>query len=58
MYRSILYIIAKLLTRVVQVAYLMADISDVNASVIKDLHQQLESLGCMFLAIKTSPKLS
>lgn len=28
----------------------MADISDVNASVIKDLHHQLESLSCMFLA--------
>ncbi|KAL9641377.1 MAG: hypothetical protein Q9204_000012 [Flavoplaca sp. TL-2023a] len=28
------------------VAYLMADISDVNASVIKDLYQRLESLSC------------
>lgn len=25
----------------------MADISDVNASVIKDLYQRLESLSCM-----------
>ena len=30
-----------------QVAYLMADISDVNVTVIKDLYQSLESLSCM-----------
>ena len=29
-----------------QVAYLMADISDVSGSVIKDLYQSLESLSC------------
>lgn len=29
-----------------QVAYLMADISNVNASVIKDLYERLESLPC------------
>lgn len=31
-----------------QVAYLMADISDANATVIKDIYQQLESLSCVF----------
>ncbi|KAI4165796.1 MAG: hypothetical protein LQ342_000739 [Letrouitia transgressa] len=30
------------------VAYLMADISDANATVIKDIYQQLESLSCVF----------
>lgn len=30
-----------------QVAYLMADISDVSGSVIKDLYQSLECLSCM-----------
>ncbi len=30
----------------VQVAYLMADISDVSTSVIKELYQSLESLSC------------
>ena len=29
-----------------QVAYLMADISDVNITVIKDIYQRLESLSC------------
>lgn len=29
-----------------QVAYLMADISDVSTSVIKELYQSLESLSC------------
>lgn len=29
-----------------QVAYLMADISDVNVTVIKDIYQRLESLSC------------
>ena len=29
-----------------QVAYLMADISDVSGSVIKDLYHRLESLSC------------
>ena len=31
-----------------QVAYLMADISDVNTSLIKDLYQRLEALSCRF----------
>lgn len=30
----------------VQVAYLMADLSDVNITVIKDLYQRLEELDC------------
>lgn len=30
-----------------QVAYLMADISDVDTGNIKDLYQKLESLSCM-----------
>lgn len=29
-----------------QVAYLMADLSDVNITVIKDLYQRLEELDC------------
>lgn len=29
-----------------QVAYLMADLSDVNIAVIKDLYQRLEELDC------------
>lgn len=29
-----------------QVAYLMADISDVSGSVIKEIYQSLESLSC------------
>ena len=29
-----------------QVAYLMADISNVNNTVIKDLYQRLEDLSC------------
>ena len=38
-----------------QVAYLMADISDVSGSVIKDLYQSLESLSCKSSAILTNP---
>ena len=30
-----------------QVAYLMADISDVDTDKIKDLYEKLESLSCM-----------
>lgn len=30
----------------IQVAYLMADISDVGAATIKDLYERLESLSC------------
>lgn len=33
-------------TKYVQVAYLMADISDVNTTTIKDLYERLESLPC------------
>lgn len=33
-----------------QVAYLMADISDVSGSVIKELYQSLESLSCKLAA--------
>lgn len=29
-----------------QVAYLLADISDVSTANIKDLYQKLENLGC------------
>lgn len=32
-----------------QVAYLMADISDVNSTQIKELYQSLESLNCKIL---------
>lgn len=31
----------------IQVAYLMADISNVDAAKIKDLYERLESLSCM-----------
>ena len=31
------------------VAYLMADVSDVNLSEIKSLYESLESLSCMFI---------
>lgn len=31
-----------------QVAYLMADISDANPDMIKDIYQNLESLNCVF----------
>lgn len=34
-----------------QVAYLMADISDVSTSVIKELYQSLESLSCKICEI-------
>lgn len=38
----------------------MADISDVNVSVIKDLYQRLEGLTCMFYAFssRTLPLLT
>lgn len=39
---------------VCQVAYLMADISDVSASVIKDLYQSLESLSCKSIGSTTA----
>jgi D-3-phosphoglycerate dehydrogenase len=32
--------------QIFQVAYLMADVSDVDTNNIKDLHEKLESLGC------------
>lgn len=31
-----------------QVAYLMADISDVDTAMLKDLYESLESLSCTF----------
>jgi len=31
-----------------KVAYLMADISNVNSNEIKDLYESLENLSCMF----------
>jgi hypothetical protein len=34
------------ITKYVQVAYLMADISDVDSANIKDLYERLESLPC------------
>ena len=37
-----------------QVAYLMADISDVNVAVIRDLYQRLESLSCRRLPLPLS----
>lgn len=38
-----------------QVAYLMADISNVNTSTIKDLYEALESLACMSFPSLLSP---
>lgn len=39
-------LIEKMLILLGQVAYLMADISDVSNAVIKDLYQRLEGLNC------------
>jgi hypothetical protein len=36
-----------------QVAYLMADISDVDTVMLKDLYERLESLSCTFKAMTT-----
>lgn len=40
-----------------QVAYLMADISDVSGSVIKDLYQSLESLSCEWNSCRSVSKV-
>ena len=39
-----------------QVAYLMADISDVNVTVIKDLYENLEALPCKKSSLEASKK--
>lgn len=50
----LLLVLARKLTHI-QVAYLMADISDVSALVIKDLYQNLESLSCKTSSLDYSP---
>ena len=45
---------AECMADVLKVAYLMADISDVNVAVIRDLYQRLESLSCRRLPLPLS----
>lgn len=42
----VLFFHADEITKYIQVAYLMADISDVDSANIKDLYERLESLPC------------